>query len=715
MDKWIDGLVGKNPSGHPSMRSFVEPLSVRNVPLLRRLGVFGTCLATKMALLAELGPWQRGRIVVLLCAVFSVGSGLCAPIPPPEQLLPDDTLFVLTAPDFPRLRKIFQDTPYSQLWDDPAMKPFKDNFLAKWNEEFVKPLERELGTRLGDYTSLAQGQVTFAMIPQAPETRNGRSTGMVLLVDTKGKAAQIKSNIRNLSRKWSDSGRALRTQKLRDFEFTILPLSSNELPAMVMQFFPQAPQVQELGPDGEPKKNEVPKSELVIGQANTLLVIANSSKVAEKVLVRLTGGGLPALADQAAFQTDYLALFRDAPVYAWLNAKQFVDALAKKNSETVEPAVPDAMAGPKPEQVLAAAGIAGIRSLAVAAQSSNEGLFVQGFLNVPESARQGLCKVLAGEAKESSPPAFVPGDAVRFRRWRLDGQKTWGNLEKMLTQISPQALSGLNFVIETAGARAKEKDPSFDLKKSLLANLGDDIITYEKAPRGTTLEEIDSPPSICLLSSPHPEELVSALKALFIIFPGADAAIEREFLGRKILATPAPSIPLPLADPSRSSLPRTLSYAASAGYVALSTDAETLEQYLRSSDGQGKTLRETPGLTEAAQKVTGPDTDLFGFNNQAETMRSSFEAYRNNAGSATNMPSSGFSPLPGAFGLSSPDRNIKEYMDFSLLPGFDKVSRYYHFTVYGAGANVDGLTFKWFAPTPPALRGASAAASTAAR
>ena len=43
-------------------------------------------------------------------------------------------------------------------------------------------------------------------------------------------------------------------------------------------------------------------------------------------------------------------------------------------------------------------------------------------------------------------------------------------------------------------------------------------------------------------------------------------------------------------------------------------------------------------------------------------------------------------------------------MDYSLAPPFEKVAPYFYFTVYGGSANVDGLTLKFYAPTPPALR-----------
>ena len=43
-------------------------------------------------------------------------------------------------------------------------------------------------------------------------------------------------------------------------------------------------------------------------------------------------------------------------------------------------------------------------------------------------------------------------------------------------------------------------------------------------------------------------------------------------------------------------------------------------------------------------------------------------------------------------------------MDFSLLPDYDKVAKYFYFTVYSGDADMDGLSFKFFSPRPPQLQ-----------
>src|ERR1051325_10404092 len=211
-----------------------------------------------------------------------------AAVPPPEKLLSDDTLLVVTAPDFSKLRETFKNSPQSQLWHDPALRSFREHFMEKWNEEFVKPLERELDVRLDDYTSLPQGQVTFALT-QLGAAKNGEKLGLLFLVDTKSKSGQLKTNLTNLRKKWIDSGKKLRTEKIRDVEFSIVSLSSNDVPSTLKEFFPQKTEVHELGDENDSKSASA-KSELVIGQADSLLIVGDSTKAVEKVVIRLSGG-----------------------------------------------------------------------------------------------------------------------------------------------------------------------------------------------------------------------------------------------------------------------------------------------------------------------------------------------------------------------------------------------------------------------------------------
>jgi len=581
------------------------------------------------------------------------------------------------------------------------MRPFREKFVAKWKEEFVAPLERDLGVKFDDFRSLPQGQFALAVTQDGWQGKNDAAPGLLLLLDTRDKSGQLKKLLADLRKKWVDAGKSVQTEKIRDVEFLVVTLSSNDVPKTLRRFFPRHQEIRELGK--EPEKISPESGRLVVGQVQSLLIVGSSVKTVTKVVLRLAGGPVPALADDATFSANQLALFRDAAAFGWFNAKPFFDVLAHLPPEKPNPQAPNPLPFPSADKAVPGTGLGGLKSATFVFRALNDGTMFELFLGAPESSRQGIFKLLTAETKDSNPPAFVPADAVKFWRWRLDGPKTVAALEKMIGDISPQTLSTWNFLIGSGEEAVKQSDPAYNLRKDLFGNLGDDLIAYEKAPRGKTPAELESPPSLLLIGSPNADLLVQALRGALVIRSGdALNPKTREFLGRKIY-----SIGVPAAAPTGgapASGPRTLNYAASGSYVAFSTDVSMLEEYLRSGEGQKKSLRETPGLAEAAQKVGGQNGGLFGYQNRSETMRTMFDILKQPTPVATNSSAAGLDMLTGSIPYARPEKTFKAWLDYSLLPDYDKVAKYFYYTVHAGSANVDGITFKFFSPTPPALK-----------
>jgi len=262
-------------------------------------------------------------------------------------------------------------------------------------------------------------------------------------------------------------------------------------------------------------------------------------------------------------------------------------------------------------------------------------------------------------------------------------------LEKMIGNVSPQTLNSLNFLINTGEEAVKQEEPTYNLRKDLFGNLGDDLVLYQKASAGK------APPSLLLVGAPNPELFVRALRGALVIRSADGLSPKtREFLGRKVFTISLPG----------SSKSPVLHYAASGGYVAFSTDVSLLEEYLRSGEGQKKSLSETSGLAEAAQKVGGQSTGWFGYENGAETMRTTFEVLRQSRPVTPNKASGQFDVLTGAIPYARPEKTVRDWLDYSLLPDYDKVAKYFYFSVYAGSANAEGITFRFFSPTPPGLK-----------
>jgi hypothetical protein len=630
-----------------------------------------------------------------LAALLTLATPVGAAIPLAENLLPSDTLLIITVPDFSTLRADSKQSPEWLFWNDPAMKPFHDKFMARWNEKLVAPLERDLGVKLGDFTDLPQGQLTFAVTQNGWIGGDNPMPGVLLLLDARGKSDLLKTNLAVLRKKWMDAGKSVRNETIRGIPFSVVPLSSNDIPATLAGVFPKRRPVQELGKENKPP----PPGEIVVGQFESLLIVGSSIKVVEPVAARLTGGALPPLADNALFAADRLAQFRDAPLYyGWLNAKTLFDVLVHITPPEPNPEAPSPVPAIPWDKILAASGLTGLKSASFSCRESHDGSQLNFYLAVPEAGREGIFKIVAAAPKDANPPAFVPADAVKFWRWRVDGQKSWSALEKMLSDISPAAISSLNSAISIANATAQQKDPNFDVRKNLIGNLGDDWIYYQKMPAGNTPADLNSAPSLFLFAALNPDQAVLAIKNVASLsFSQENAPAPRDFLGRKIYTI---ALSAHRAPGAASAAPRSLYCAASSGYVALTTDVSMIEAYLRSADTKVKPLRETTGLADAAQHVGGMGNGLFSYQNQREVMREALTALKN---SSKDSPASGGASASSALPFASPEKIFSEWMDFSLLPDFDKVSKYFYFSVTSGNVTADGLSFKVYTPRPPQL------------
>jgi hypothetical protein len=261
-------------------------------------------------------------------------------------------------------------------------------------------------------------------------------------------------------------------------------------------------------------------------------------------------------------------------------------------------------------------------------------------------------------------------------------------VESTATEAVPQIAGFVKLVLDNAG---KDKDPNFDLRKNLIANLGDDVIAYEKAPKKLTLAELGSPPSLYLVGSARAEQVAAAIKALGAVMPQPKVK-EREFLGRQVYALNLP----PAQGPGGKPIERVLHYTASGGYVALSTDVSLLEEFMRSSDSASKALRDTPGLSQAAQKVGGMATGFFGYENQLETARATVETLKKESGTLANLFNG--TPLAGRFGDGA--SKFKDWVDFSLLPSFDQLAKYFSINVWSGNVTSDAFSFKFYSPNP---------------
>ena len=158
-----------------------------------------------------------------------LGAWAAAAAPPPQKLLPRDTVMLATIPDSAKGMAVLTNSTLARLWRDPALKAFKDKFTQKLTAAVVAPLEQQLGLHFADYQGLAQGQMTLAVIPVDRPDTPGEHYAAVFILDTGTHAGQLATNLAALKKKWVEAGKTIKTEKIRETEFATFITSTDEL------------------------------------------------------------------------------------------------------------------------------------------------------------------------------------------------------------------------------------------------------------------------------------------------------------------------------------------------------------------------------------------------------------------------------------------------------------------------------------------------------
>lgn len=603
-------------------------------------------------------------------------------VPPPERLLPGDVIAVATVPNLNSLHQATAEGPMGHLWNDPSMRAFKTKLVNYAEENWLKPLEEQFKIDFEEVAELGQGQITLALTRNTLGIRSDGEPGLIFLLDSGDNHAELARLLDDTLEKTREAGATVVTETIRGQEFNVLKMKRAEV----------VEDEETDAPEGTPAF--AGEYDLYFGRSGSLLVVSLSKTDVDKVLALQAGGSVLSLGQAPAFVNDFNNTFRNTLGYFWINpqpilaaAKQRIEQAASEQNE---------MMGPNPAVIMKALGLEGLKTIAYAFSKEDNGITADMTVGVDELGRRGLFEILAFETKDASPPRFVPLDVISFSRVRLDAQRTWRAVESTIGAIMPPFVAVLNMQLEGIG---KEQDATFDFKRNLLGNIGDDIIYYSKPFRGSTLVDLSTPPELYLIGSPNADALAKAVQtATAQIAEQLGGAEVREFQGRTIHTIKLPAMQTtPDGEPTE----QYISYVASGGYLAISTDAATLEEYVRSAGEASDPLIAKPGLRAAADKVGGMNTGYFTYSDNRAMMRTIYDFLREQQ---DGEGESGFLQMLGMMGMADQLETIKEAFDVDLLPPFSEIEKYFNFSVGGGKVDSNGYEVRGYSPYPPNYR-----------
>ena len=500
------------------------------------------------------------------------------------------------------------------------------------------------------------------------------------VLDSGDRGEQLKVKIDDLKKRVAAAGQALKPLTIRNQSF--------------LHFKPGA------GSSGAKRDGgQSNPDELYLGQVDSALVISTSATVIERSLAASTGSAVKSLATEPSFERIFSNRLKDSYAYGWINFSQVYQMI-----ETQVKGMDRQFAGnanaliPKPTAILKALGLDGLQGLAFNLKDLSQGSMIEFSLAIPERDRRGVFSLIAMEKKESLPLPWVPDDVVSFNRTRVNLAKVWSELKGMVGELAPPVMGLVELYL---GGLGKDRDAKFDFQESFFENLGDDVIIVGLPPRSEKLEDIANPPTLTLLGSPDSKRLADAFVVATGLIPsGGNVLSEREFLGQTIYSFKIPGLAIPgMGAPGQDAAAGAGFYLAPVkGYLAFSMDEKTIENYLRGPSASQKSLRRVAGLTQATQLLGQGPLTSFRYDNAADLVDNLWELGRENpdmvAGDLTGVTSLAPQPFGG----------LEQLADFSKLPPFERVAKYFHYSVGGSSSDSQYLNYRWFRPTPPALK-----------
>jgi len=590
-------------------------------------------------------------------------AGVCAAeLPKTAKLVPPGTVLLVNVEDFSRLETMFEKTSLFKLYKDPAMKAFVEDFKNKWQEK-VRESDNELAGIVKDAATLPQGRAAIAVVLDA-KTEDAKEPPIVLITEWGDKTGRIKEMVDKIVTKGVEEKDARR----------------------------QSEDYRGVGITSVTGKSSGALSYCFIDDC---LIVSANLETLKFVIAQAKGASSPTLADD----DDYNATLRavgasgEGRIDIYVNIKQLVKTAVAQDE-----------AG-KIKQIITSLGLDNVTSFGFSIDvASGPGGTTSGkaLLKI-DGAKKGICKLLEVESAAIKVPSFVPSSASAVSFVNLNMSKAFDELVKIISSFSPQIAMMVHMPLAPPSAQG---EPPLTLKAGIIDHLGSQIIVAQSmdGSAGDTSPAawpgLAQPDSLVALAVSDRSALEKTLLSIHsnLIAPGKPDA-RRELLGHTIylvelggmLGGFGPAARPPMQTPlgtGAASMPK-LAFTVTDTHLILASE-DAVEQAIRTlSSGGGESVASTRWFTRAKSSIPSA-VGLASLQDSAASGEFIWSALRKmkKATQGGAMIPAGI--LPQGLSLTGTD-----LFDFSLLPEFEAVKKYFGLAASYGVARQDGFFFEF--------------------
>ena len=627
-------------------------------------------------------------IIILLCLSVPAGAETLAPT---AKLIPPETVLLVDIGDFSKLRTQFEKTSFYRLYKDPAMAAFVDNFKTKWAEQNEK-IEDEMARIIADVDSLPEGRLAVAMVLDE-RTVEANEPPFVLIAQWGKSIDKIKEAMNKIVEKAVEDGARRNTEDYRGVGITTMIDESSDIYSFCFI------------------------DDCLIGSMNL--------DVLKFVVAHIKGADSSTLAND----DDYNATLRamesggetDGRINLYINIKHIIKML-----------ITDDTSGQMKIQI-GNLGLDNVTSLGWTVDfGSGPGGSSSGraILKI-DGAKRGICKILELESGAVRPPQFVSAEACSVSFINLDIKKSFDELANVLTRVSPQAAALLYMPLIPPSS---DGEPAVQLKDGVIDYLGSQIIIAQSIdksaanltePKPADMPVANAVRSLVAVAINNRNALEKSLSKLHeVMIAQGDPDAKRELLGHTIylldpssffpgfgggpttpMLTPADSgvSPVSLDTPAREITK--LAFTITDTHLLFASEP-VVEQAIRSLSASGSESVASKDWYRRAKSNVPSAVGLASFQDDKTSTEYLWSTIRDMAKSEKeknrdNEVEMGVGIRPGG---TLPELMLQggenSFFDFTLLPEYDMVRKYFGLSAIYGVSRPDGFFFEFRYLTP---------------
>lgn len=518
----------------------------------------------------KFGPAALLSLVFALLAAGQHVRGADAPAV--EQLLPPQTMLMLSVPDVPELKKQGGESLFGKLLADEALKPFLEEIHGKL-DEVSNAASSKIGLSLNDLAGLPQGEVTLAIVAPKP----GKLAGL-LMFDYGEHGEQIEKLLEQGHAAAEAQGCEHSTEMVGDVEVNLYKI-----------------------PNNDPNN---PIKHVAYFSHNSYLGVATDIAALQQVLDRMSGSKRDSLAttDTYAYITEKVAAGDADPAFVW-----FFDPIGLVQTAVTMVQVQNPQAG----LVMGFLPILGVDKLKGMGGAAYYGVedydgMTKSFIYV-EQPTSGLMNVFQFPAIAMEPPAWVPADVVMYSGVNWNAGEAYSAIETLVDSF--QGPGAFERIIE--GIAEEEDGPKIHIKKDIVEQISGQIHIVGTASKS----DDDASQDFVIAFGLEGEDKVRKLLAKASKSDGFNGEI-REFEGVTIYEMPFEA----------GAVEKTLAVAVTGGSLVVGSDPGAVENIIRGKSGENS-LAQSAGYKKLAKHIPAK-VSILSYQQQDAQLKAGYEQLR---------------------------------------------------------------------------------------